>query len=357
MINYFWFYFLIFYLEALFAFLSRNSSYEPLFTRDDLGADHFVFLVFIFVLVIALSLLTGFLKEVKTKYFKLNYNYFLIITIVLNLIAALTLDAEFRYAEVKRLDALIYVFATSMSTLAVVFFIKDRPGVSYKLAIIFILSVALRLDGLSSCITLVCYVFIFNYYVFKISNLALSITVLFLLPQIFHLKGDGFGSLPLSEIYGWAVWRFSIPFETTISYISGSHYLKDFHDLFEILKVAFLCRVEFLDAGSACAGIVKSVGNANYLTLYGTTKGGSSPGPIGGIAMLNVFSICFLLPFVFIVSRLQLDKEKFLILLCIAYLFKWPISNMPDMVSLISVNLFLFVFYFILLSFFKTVRS
>ena len=298
-----------------------------------------IFTLFLFSTPLSLALK----KKFRTQFSIKQLIYF---GTILNAILIYVLDGNERYSSSGfTVDVLfLYYLRGVVALVIVVKAISNSDNFTTISKVLYFITTALTLDGMSSALNLFCLFILFTSGLrFRFTIVTLSVPIFFVVALI--SKGQAFLN-QFDLIYPWVIARFSIVLEPAFLYTSGLHYLKDLSDLIELLKSTISCRLSFAIESSKCMDI-QSVSNANYYTLYGSKDGGSTPGLLGSFILSWHFS---LIPFIIFSAATvaifsKARSTSFIEIIAFSILIRGVYTNFIDAYSVLSFSLLLLIGY------------
>jgi len=344
------FWLFVVFWDAAWMIVARNVYIAPEYLRSTVD----VYSVIVYMLGSICLFLCSLLVSVKLKSCTLrkslifNWRLLVIISGAFNIYLFVMLADNYRYVDGSFTGGVLLIYYLSMlfniMVVSSFFMIQASSKVHIGYLLFFLICFTLRIDGLSMALMVfLCYYALLNR---RSKNARYYLLVLIPFFGLYGLAEKGDVVVLLQNIFSWVSFRFAIPAETTFHYISGSHFIKNFEGVVAVLENGFNCRFAFIfEKLSSCNG-VKSIGNSNYYTLYSMLKGGSSPGYVGAVFILNILIIPLLVAYAWIMGvifRYIQYRLNFLELLCLFFLFKPLHSNLSDSYSILSGNLGLLV--------------
>lgn len=321
------------------------------FTYYTTSSDYSSLLIAVLLALSYVIMLTITVYPFATAMFKrklmlpISINVLAFVIIVLNVIIFLKIDKSARYTEdgLSKSDLLILYLRVGLIIIVAVTSLIERNLKNYLFKLIIILSYCLTVDGISSMLTIYTLALVLFH---KSKAVIFSLIIISPIALIAAILVK-FGNIDnLAIIIPWIIGRFAVVLESAALYLSGEHYLRDLSDILSLLRDSFTCKLSFLFDSGGCP-TVKSIGSANYYTLYNQVQGGSSPGFLGSIIMGSLLTVLPL--FFFITATLQILRESrcksIFVLLAFSIIIRPTYANLLDIYSILSITLVSLIFY------------
>ncbi len=342
---FFCYFFFIIFFEVFWLIVSRLVGFEPVYFYSDLDFNVISYLFIIgIVLLCSLVVLSSIFYWVQNnKKIMVTAEFILWISVAFNFLFLLMSDTGFRYSSTGTdgLTLLVYYLSSLISLLAVLSVVSADYRISRVVLIFFILSLVLKVDGLSSALLLFSVIVLFSISQFKLRFFTLIVICFFIFLLGVFSKWSDPASLNYGELLGWIAARFAIPAEVVVTYLQGEHYLSDTQEVLDMLRKTLSCRFGFiLNSAAACSDEIRSIGGANYYTLYGKVKGGSSPGLLGSVVFLSIWSVFAIIALSFVVAQIFrfVGKIGIVEVFCLFLITRPLYGDFADLYAVLSIN-------------------
>lgn len=300
---------LCFWDFAWVAVSRANYAFNPAYSLPSIDGLSFLayFLLCFFLFLTTWLLLEFFSKLSLPTFWKVNSKFYLLLSFLVNLYLFFSLSDSYRYVSggLSSSQVAMHYFSIFLTLASVLMIVLEerKSDMAHRICILlFIAGLVLRIDGLSTALTL--FLAIGLIYKRKMGVLSSMVFICMAIALIWLGIASKFEQLPsyfsFNFMLGWAASRFAISGELALFYLYDQHYLSGFYDVLRMTGVALDNRLGFIFDANSSLDYVKSIGSANYFTLYGNADGGASPGYIGSIFLLGPLaplSLVLILPF------------------------------------------------------------
>lgn len=282
---------------------------------------------------------------------------FIALCIGLNISMYIMVDRNARYISggLGGVNGMIYSLSLAISFAVMIIFIRHKQigrPISPRLLIFFILSLALKVDGFASVLTIGVFIFLLLEYRFR------NIIVLFFLASLLLIIGvaskfsEGIPEYVDAEFFvRWVVARFSIQAEQSYTFLSGNSILNSQYEYINVLMQSIKNRFDFIFLGETEFVDPKSLSAAIFYDMRGEYGSGSSPGLLLN-TILHGYFLFFLPPIFFVFLYIQFFKGStaplgFLQMIALSFLFKGLHTNFSEYLVVISPTLLYAIFFMI----------
>lgn len=289
------------------------------------------------------------LSIVNYKYFTIRMRFFkplvYIVSISLNIILSFYISNSFRYESgaISGYVGLIYVITHYSNIFFVVFMLREKHvsgQIDQKYFLMWAISFALRLDGLSSALFLFCFIVLIYIETINLKSILVFLFAAGVLGLVgFEKKMNGL-DFDLQPIYSWIFSRFYIQTHQLVSYLNDSSIVNGTFYYWDLIFSSIGYRIDYILYGVIPMSSPKSISEAMFYDVWGTYDAGSSPGLFLDLFMQGPAAIITLLVIFYIFNKFFSDyKETVKIwqLPFYLYIFKELISNTGEFYAVISI--------------------
>ena len=278
-------------LEFVSLFLMSAIGYLPAFSTPEFSLKGGIKVFFVaaaaFIFIFLFSWIGANVKS--SPLFKVEIRTLWVVALVLNIAWLINGGQEFRYTP-GSFSPVGIIFYYSAQVVGLIFCLAAGESNyidKHKLGtVLFAISVIAKIDGLSMALTSFASIMIL-YRNFTGGRLVVALLMASALGVLgaYAKWADG----PDLEKLGWLSARFAIPAVTSFQFVEDEHYIERSAAAWELLGVSFKCRFDFIMSGvsEVCSDQIKSIGGANFFSLYGRIKGGSSAGIVLSLMLLG----------------------------------------------------------------------
>lgn len=274
-----------------------------------------------------------------------------------NVVSALFLAHNARYVSggLTGGSGVLYALSTSLTFLVMLLYVRDRLrgfrfGVSVTL-VAFIASTIIQIDGLARALT----VFVFLYLMFPVQRARTFIFLgaagvsLVYIGLLLKFGGDISG-VNIQHLVFWIISRFTINAESLNTFLAGHSVIAGSSDFYHIVSKSIQYRIDLVSGSPAHIEFPKSVSEAIYYDLYQSTGSGSSPGFLLSSIFVGGDLLFFIVPIIY-AYLLRMYFKNILVsvgileILAITYLLKGVVSDISEILTVISPEFIFFSFF------------
>jgi len=349
------------FFDATWMLISRLTNFSPAYFTSSINIFPILIYVLSGIVVYAISVICSeLLGKINTQIkLSLSWRNLVVISFILNFYLSYNLPENYRYVDGSfTLDMLsIYYLSTVMNALVVCsyFVIQPTSNINNWYPLLFLVGMFISIDGLSRALFFV--LILYSFYGKAIrrsySLLVLAIPGVILIGFFGLMQKGSTVDIDYIELAGWVAARMAIPAETAMQFLVGDHFLKSFSDSLDLLGHSFNCRVNFFTMNDGVCSDIKSIGGANFYSLYGIVKGGSSSGYLTSIIIGNIAALPLIMMITLVIGKLfrQIRYElNFFEILCLYFALQPLHANFLDaytILSIVTITLVMFIFVFL----------